>query len=175
MIGIVYLFLIIICPFIYQYLLKNLNQKTRTETFDDHTHSRLLSLHENMFFIIQGCISLLSIKYLLMYCYVIEFFVSFINVLIFSRYFSISDLNWNLDKSKTTKMILLLLLPLIVMNFVRNHFDTYLIGYFIFNIGNIALLLWELSMISIIYFYQLWNHPGSKLMFLLISLKMFLS
>lgn len=168
-IGITYLFLIIICPLIYQYLLQIINQKNH----DD----RIVSLHQNIFFFIQGFISLLSIKYLLIYHFFIEMLVSLVNVFIISKYYFRDNPIRMTEKSKIIQIISFLLMPLFVMNFIRNHFDTYLIGYFIFNISNVSLLLCEIIMISTIYFYQFWNsnHFGTKMILFLISLKLIFS
>jgi hypothetical protein len=156
----------IICPLIYLYLFQYFKQNL---TIIEHYES-VQRFHNFLFIFLQLWLSLSIINYLAIGMYLIEllfslFVISFMYFIygeqINKLYQSIPDQSDDFQLNKTKwlheKIICIIIMPMIIMNIIRNYFDTYTIGIIIFNINNMAILLWELGILSLINISSLLN------------------
>ena len=162
MIGeIFYLVAIIICPCIYMYL----SQYFRKNLTNIQHHKSINKFHNYLFVVVQLFLSLLVIDYLVVGKFLIEFLFATGIILILSFIYKkkIYRLYKFINDTDLYKQIFsIMVAPVLVMNIVRNYFDTYTIGSMIFNLSNIAIILWEISILSLIslshLLYSVYHH-----------------
>lgn len=148
LIEIFYFSIIFLCPFFYFYLLNYFKKILIPLKFQS------VKRFHNYFFIgLQILITLSLTNFLIEQNFIFELFTAIGMIyLLFNIYGTyIYKLYWPVqDNYIYLPIIFILASPIIFMNIVRNYFDTYTIGFMIFNLSNINIFFWEIIILSLL-------------------------
>jgi len=123
-------------------------------------NSKQILIHTFLFHAIQLITAVYGTFILLKSNYLLEMMVAMFITAILWNYFGIkfeSILDNLHEKEMIAIIAILLIIPFFAMSFIRNVFDTYVIGMMIFGISNTMIVVWEIifiSMINTINFFQ---------------------
>lgn len=154
LIGIFYFMAIVLCPIIYHNLLQYFDQAlTNIKNYES-----IRRFHNYIFVSLQASLMLSAIDFLVAGQYILELlFAMIMNYFLFQIY----DKNYLYQliyhKNIYLQILCIISLPILIMNIVRNCFDTYTIGFMIFNLNNIGILLWEVIILSLFNLGYLFN------------------
>lgn len=149
LIEILYFLAIVLCPFIYFYLSKYFD-KALINT--KHLNS-IKRFHNYIFVILQIWFTLLTTDFLIGGKYILELLFGIVLVYLLYRIFNtkICQLYKSIQFEYIyVQIFCVVIFPIFLMNIIRNYFDTYTIGFLIFNLSNIGIILWEIIILSLL-------------------------
>lgn len=115
--------------------------------------SGVLKIHNYIFAFIQLILCIIGSYFAVSNRYILELLGASLVIWFMLIYYQTKLYKFyeNISNKKLILQIFgILIVPVFIMNFVRNFFDTYYIGLLLFNINNFAVLLWEVIILSLL-------------------------